>query len=1060
MISWFTRNGVAANLLMLLLVVGGGYSVFSIKREMFPLFSLDTVVVRMPYRGASPSEIEEAVIIRIEEAIEGIDGIKEVMAVAQEGFGTVSATVQKGYDVTSIKDEIKARVDAIPSFPAETERPIVEELLIDRNIIWIAVYGEADEKNLKVLAEKIRDDIVRIPGISQAGVQGARNYEISIEVSEEQMRKYGISFDAVVQAIRRGSLDVPGGTIKASGGEIQLRTKEQACTGTDFEKIVLITHPDGTRIYLSDVADVRDAFEDQDLFTRFNGHPATLVKIDEVGREDPLDIAQKIYSYVEEAKGTWLPDGVELVAWGDFSFYLQARLNMLLKNGFYGFLLVMLSLALFLRPTLAFFVAIGIPVSFLGTLMIAPAIGLTVNLISLFAFILVLGIVVDDAIVVGESVFTEYQRNGPGTESAIRGTHAVSTPVTFAVITTIVAFTPIFVLPGLLGKFLVAVPLVVIPTLIFSLVQSKLVLPYHLSLCRVGDRVSRGRMNPLLRLQRRFSDGLENFINTRYRRVLNRAMDHRYVTVAIFVALLIISVAFILGGWVRFVFFPNVPSDYIMVELKMAEGIPLAETERALNRIDEALHNISQEEIRSGKSDPIKHKGVFLGYSPVSSDIQTSGATVSASNIGSMFVELSKSEVRDSNAFEISRRWREAIGAVPGARKLTFQANAAGPTGLPVDIRLTGPDFGDLTNAAKQIRRRLAEYKGLHDIRDTFTESKKEIKIRLKEQARSLGLSSADLGRQVRQGFFGEEVQRVQRNREDIRIMVRYPEQERISLGHLESMWIRSPNGAEIPISEVADIEVGEGYSSITRIDGQRVINIQADADKAVADVTAINNELYADDGPLAQILEQFPQIVPLKSGEAKDIEETLPVLRGGIVIVTVVIYMLLAIPFRSYVQPLIVIAVIPFGIAAAIFGHFITLQDFSMLSFLGVVALTGVVVNDSLVLVDYINRLRRNGAEAREAVWEGGVARFRPILLTSVTTFVGLVPILLESSLQAQFLIPMATSLGFGVLFATGITLILVPVCYIILDDIRRAVRSGAALLFPRKELKEAGAK
>lgn len=1056
MIAWFTRNGVAANLLMLLLVFGGGYSVLTVKREMFPFFSLDTVVVRVPYPGASPSEIEEAVIIRIEEAIEGINGIKEIMATAHEGHGSVAVTVNKGYDVTSVKDQIRARVDAIPSFPAETERPIVEELLFDRDIIWVAVYGEANEKSLKALAEKIRDDVVRIPGISRAFVQGARNYEISIEVSEEQMRRYGISFDAVVQAIRRSSLDLPGGTIKASGGEIQLRTKEQAYTGPDFEKIVLLTHPDGTRIYLNDVADVRDAFEDQDLFSRFNGHSATLVKIEEVGRENPLDIAHKIYSYVEDAKATWLPEGVELVAWGDFSFYLQDRLNMLMKNGFYGFLLVMLALAIFLRPSLAVFVAIGIPVSFLGTLMIAPAIGLTINMISLFAFVLVLGIVVDDAIVVGESVFTEYQRNGPGAESAIRGTHAVSTPVTFAVITTIVAFIPIFALPGLIGKFFVSVPLVVIPTLIFSLIQSKLVLPYHLSLCRFDERVRRGRFNPLFRLQRRFSDGLENFINTRYRKILNRTMEHRYVTLAIFVALLIISVGFTLGGWVRFVFFPNIPSDYFMLELKMAEGIPLAETKRALNHIEESLHNISQEEIRSGKPDPVKNKGVFLGYVPMAANVESMGSTVSASNIGSMFVELSKSEVRDSNAFEISRRWREAIGAVPGARKLTIRGNAGGPTGLPVDIRLTGPDFEDLRNAANKVRRQLAEYKGLYDIRDTFTESKKEIKIRLKDKARILGLSSVDLARQIRQGFYGEEVQRVQRNREDIRIMVRYPAQERISLGHLESMRIRSPEGAEIPISEVADIQVGDGYSSIVRIDGQRVINIQADADKDVADVSAINNELYSNEGPLAQILDQFPQIVSLKSGEAKEMAEILPVIKRGVVMVSVVIYILLAIPFRSYMQPLIVIAVIPFGIAAAIFGHFITFQNLSILSFLGVIALTGVVVNDSLVLVDYINRLRRQGCEIREAVWEGGVARFRPIILTSLTTFFGLVPILLESSLQAQFLIPMATSLGFGVLFATGITLILVPICYLILDDIRRAVRFGAFFLFSRRELKD----
>ena len=724
---------------------------------------------------------------------------------------------------------------------------------------------------------------------------------------------------------------------------------------------------------------------------------------------------------------------------------------MLLKNGFYGFLLVTLALALFLRPSLALFVAIGIPVSFLGTLMIGPLIGLTVNLISLFAFILVLGIVVDDAIVVGESVFTRFQRHGPGTDSAISGTHAVSIPVTFAVLTTIVAFTPIFWLPGLIGKFLVAVPLVVIPTLLFSLVQSKLVLPYHLSLCRVGDESLRDKLNPVSRFQRRFSDGLERFVHTHYRRILELAMKNRYTTVAIFVAILIISLGMVFGGWVRFIFFPNVPSDYIIVELKMAEGVPLSETERALDRIESALDQISRKEVSEGKFDPVKHKGVFLGYSPINVTGPGIAAAGSGSNIGSLFVELSKSEVRDSNAFEISRRWRDAIGEIPGARKLTFQANASGPTGLPVDIRLTGPDFEDLQEAAKRIRKRLTEYQGLYDIRDTFTEGKREIKIHLKDSARMQGLTAAELGRQVRQGFYGEEVQRVQRDREDVRIMVRYPENERISLGNLEMMRIRAPNGGQIPISEVADIEAGEGHSSITRIDGQRVINIQADANKAIADVTGINRELYAETGPLAEILAQYQGIIPVKSGEAKDLEDTIPVIIGGMVMVTVVIYMLLAIPFRSYIQPLIVIVVIPFGVAGAVFGHFLTFQDLSILSFLGIVALTGVVVNDSLVLVDYVNRLRRKGRSLMEAVWEGGVARFRPILLTSITTFVGLVPILLETSLQAQFLIPMATSLAFGVLFATGITLILVPICYLILED-TIALSKAAALMFFRE--------
>ena len=1041
MIAWFTRNGVAANLMMAFLIVGGLYSVFTVKREIIPEISLDVVVVRIPYRGASPSQVEESVLVRIEAAIESINGIREVRSVAREGFGSVTATIERGYDVSRVKDEIEARVDAIPSFPMETERPIVEQPQTSRDVIWIAIYGEADERDLKVLGEKIREELVQISGISQVTVWGGRNYEISIEISERELRKYGISFDAVVQAVRRSSLDLPGGTIKTSGGEIQLRTKEQAYTGVEFEEIVLLTDRHGARVYLGEVATIRDAFEERDLYSWFNGHPANHLRVSALKREDPLDVAAKVYAYVKEANETWLPKGINLVAWGDGSMLLEGQMNLLFKNGLSGFLLVAVALAVFLRPSLALFVVAGIPVSFLGTLMIAPLIGVTVNFISLFAFILVLGIVVDDAIVVGESVFTEYQKHGPGTERAISGTLAVSTPVTFAVITTMVAFTPLFMIGGTMGKLLASIPLVVIPTLLFSLVQSKLVLPYHLSLCRLGDRMRRDRLNLLSRFQRGFSDGLENFIHTKFRRLLNWALRNRYLTVALFVAMLIVSAGFVLGGWVRFVYFPNVPSGYVYVNLKMAEGIPLSETQRALDRIEEALEGIAEEEMAAGKPYPFDNRGVFLGHSMF--------GIGQGSNVGSLVVELSRSTMHELDAFEFTRRWREAVGEVPGTRRLIFVAST-GPgaaAGLPIEIRLTGPDVEDLKEAAEVIRNRLAQFEGLYDIRDTFTESKREIKIHLKERARILGLTTADLARQVRQGFYGEEIQRVQRDREDIRIMVRYPREERVSLGNLESIWIRTANGAEVPISEVADVEVGEGYSSITRIDGKRAISVESDADTEVADLTSINLEIYSEDGILSEIAAQYPGIESIKAGQAKQAEEELALLLRGILLVSFVIYVLLAIPFRSYLQPLIVLCVMPFGFAGAIFGHFLTGQDLSMFSLLGIVALAGVVVNDSLVLVDYINRLRRKGVPVMEAVWEGGVARFRPILLTSVTTFAGLTPMLLETSFQAQFLIPMATSLGFGVLFATGITLILVPMAYLILEDIKGLITGASRL-------------
>ena len=1047
MIRWFARNGVAANLVMLIMVVGGIGSILTIKREMFPQFSLDTVVVRVPYRGAAPEEVELGVILRIEEAIQGVDGIKEIRSTAQENYGQVVIEARKGVDVSRLKDDIKARVDAIISFPVETERPIVEELLIQRDVIWIAVYGDASEKSLKEVAERVRDEVTKLPGVSQAFVQGIRSYEISIEVSEFNLRKFNLTFDEVVSAVQRNSIDVPGGSIRSQGGEILLRTKEQAWTQREFEDIIVKSSLDGTRVLLKDVAKVVDGFVDDPVVTTFNGKPAALVLVREVGRESPLQISRAVNAYVEEAGGTWIPEGIAIDTWGDFSIYLKGRLNMLIENGSFGFLLVMLSLSLFLRPSLAFFVAIGIPVSFLGTFMIGPFVGISINLISLFAFILVLGIVVDDAIVVGESVFSEFQRVGPGVESAIRGTHAVSTPVTYAVLTTMVAFLPVFLLPGQLGKFFAMIPIVVIPTLLFSLIQSKLVLPYHLSLCNVGQKKNREALNPLSRFQRFVADSLERFVDRIYRPVLAWSLEWRYLTIFSFIGFAIIMGGLIGAGWVKFSPFPSVPSDFIQVFVKMPEGTPVEQTSDVLRRIGRCLDEVIEEDMAAGLPNPVKHQSEFIGF----------GQGIEGSNVGFSFVELTKSELRDSSAEDVSKRWREKIGDIPGIRQLTINASAGPPTGLPVDIRLTGPDFEQLRAATREIREQLAEFPGLFDIRDTFSEGKREIKLRLKPSAEPLGLRVDDLARQVRAAFYGAEAQRIQRGRDDIRVMVRYPYDERTSLTYLESMRIRLPGGVEIPIDEVAELEIGEGFPTITRIDRQRVINVQADADKNVADFTAINKALYGTGGKsksvLEEIQEKYPGVRLVKGGEAKDWEETQASLLGGVILVIFVIYALLAIPFKSYLQPLIVMAVIPFGLAGAILGHLITFQTLSILSLLGIIALTGVVVNDSLVLVDYINKRRTHGLPLQDAVREAGVVRFRPILLTSLTTFMGLVPILLERSLQAQFLIPMATSLGFGVLFATFITLLLVPSVYIALEDLKSGTARVGRFLFKGSE-------
>ncbi|MGJ3242657.1 MAG: efflux RND transporter permease subunit [Opitutales bacterium] len=1027
MIAWFTRNGVAANLVMLIIVVGGLASLVTVKKELFPQFSLGTVVVTVPYLGAAPEEVEQAVVLRVEEAVEGLDGIKEIRSTAREGIGVVRIEAQKNYPIRTLLDDVKSRVDAISTFPEETERPIIEEALVQRDVLWVAVYGQASERSLKELAERIRDDLVKQPGISQAEVQGTRSYEISIAVREETLRRYGLTFEEVVAAVRGYSVDLPGGTIRSDAGEILLRTTEQNYTGEEYAEIVLLTRPDGSRILLRDVAELRDGFVDEPLVTTFNGKPAALVKLQEVGDENPITISDQTDAYLETARETWLPEGIAVDLWGDSSFYLKGRLNMLIENGLIGLLLVMIVLSVFLRPSLAFFVALGIPVSFLGTFFVAPVVGISINLISLFAFILVLGIVVDDAIVVGESVFTAYQRDGVSVDAAIRGSHAVAIPVTYAVLTTAVAFIPVFFLPGLIGKFFKAIPLVVIPTLLFSLVQSKLVLPYHLTLCKVGSG-DRSTLNRLQRLQRSVADGLETFVRNSYQPVLDRCLRRRYLTVAGFVAVFLVSIGFVTGGWVRFVQFPKVPSDFIQIDLRMPAGTPFAETSRAMARIDAALAGIREQATADGGLDPVKHVLEFIG----------AGSTSQGTNRGFMLIELAKSEIRDSNAFEISEQLRSRIGEIPGARELRIEDAAGGPSGSPIDVQLTGRDFETLRAASFAVRDYLKTYEGLFDIRDSYSEGKREVKVTLKPNGESLGISAAQLGSQIRSAFYGAEAQRIQRGRHEVKVMVRYPADRRTSLADLENMRIRLPGGSAVPIAEVADTGIGAGYPAIERVDGQRTINIRADADKQVADVGAINASLYEE--KLDDILKAYPGVTPVKAGEARDWEETRGSLLGSALLVACLIYALLAVPFRSYLQPIIVMCVIPFGLCGAIFGHFITFQDLSMLSLLGIIALSGVVVNDSLVLVDFINRERSRDESLIHAVKRAGAVRFRPILLTSLTTFAGLVPILLEQSLQAQFLIPMATSLAFGVIFATVITLILVPCGYLILEDLKGA--------------------
>ncbi|MFC2164683.1 efflux RND transporter permease subunit [Acidobacteriota bacterium] len=1036
-LGWFAKNSVAANLILIFIAVSGLITLSNIKQEVFPELSIDVITVTVPYLGAAPEEVEEAVCVRIEEEIQSLEGIKRIRSRASEGLGAVSIELLPGTDVRKLLDDVKARVDAIDTFPEETEKPIIQELLNRRQVINIAVSGDTDEKALKVLSEQLREDILLLPGITQAEVANVRPYEISIEVSENALRRFDLTFDEVARAIRRSSLDLPGGSIKTEGGEILLRTKGQAYIGSEFEKIILRTRPDGTRVKVGDVASVIDGFGETDQAARFNGQPATLIQVFRVGDEDAIEVATNVKNFVRDAQQR-VPEGIQLTIWSDDSEVLRGRLDLLFSNGRAGLILVFLLLALFLRLKLAFWVALGIPVSFLGAIWMMPNFDVSINMISLFAFIVVIGIVVDDAIVVGESIYSEYEKGMTGAEAAISGVKRVAVPVVFAVLTSVAAFWPLLIVEGIIGKIMRFIPTIVILTLLFSLFESLFILPSHLAHLKSIKKASpQGWRGAYSRFQNKFNILFRRFVDRAYKPSLELGLKNRYIAISGFIAILVLTLGLVAGGWIKFVFLPRIDADNITARITMPLGTPVDKTIEAVKKLEETALML-EDEFQSD-TPVIRHVLASIGEQP--SLNQASGPSPSpggfvGSHMGEVDIELTPSQERDLSSSAIANRWRELTGVIPDAVELSF-TSALFTAGAPIFIQLASYDYAALREAAQKLKEKLGDYPGVYDVTDSFREGKQEIKLDITPVAESLGLTLSDLGRQVRQAFYGEEVQRIQRGRDDIKVMVRYPLQERRSLANLENKRIRTAGGIAVPFSAAAKASLGRGYSSIERTDRRRTLNITAEVDETMANA----NELLADitKNVLPSLLADYPSVTYSLEGEQREQSEALVSLRNGFIIALVLIFALLAIPFKSYLQPLIVMGVIPFGIVGAIWGHIIMGYNLSLLSFFGIVALTGVVVNDSLVMVDFINRYRAEGEPIEKSIREAGSVRFRPIILTSITTFAGLTPLLLEKSLQARFLIPMAISLAFGVVFATFITLVLVPISYLVLDDIKQ---------------------
>ena len=1028
MIAWFARNGVAANLLMVLILALGLHAVIMrTPIEVFPEIQLDRINVRIPYRGATPEDVERGVLLRVEEAVHDLQGIDTIRSEAREGGALVRIEVEKGVDPQELLDKVKTRVDAIATFPAQTERPIYDAVTRIREVIGVVVSGDLGERALRHLGERVRDDLIALPGITRVDLDAVRPYEIAIEVAESALHQYGLTFADIADAIRRGSLDLSTGTLRTRGGEIRLRTRTQAYDAEGFASIAVLAREDGARLTVGDLATVRDGFEENPIEVRYDGQPAVMIEVYRVGGQSATAIARQVRTYVDEARRR-MPAGVRLSYWRDHSVIVKKRLETLIDSAVQGGILIFLLLALFLRFSVAVWVCIGIPVCFAGALALLPFFGGTINIVSLFAFILVLGVVVDDAIVTAESIYTRLERNEPPEHAVVAGTHDVAVPVTFGILTTIAAFVPLLLVEGVRGKIFAHIPLIVIPVLLFSLIESKLILPAHL---RSIDVSRSGGW--LTRLQQRVANGLERAIFVLYQPALGLALRHRYLVLSAFIGGTMIVGAAVAAGHLSFVFLPRIQSEVARAVLILSPGTPFELTQGHIGRIAGVA-----ERLRDKYTDETTGESVIRGILATAGS--TGGAGSGVAHVGRVTFEIVPPEDRTVNitSSALVREWREGIGIIPGAESLTFRAEIGGG-GAPLEVRLSGTDLGQLEAMAGEVRARLADYPGVFDVSDTLQSGKQEIRLSLRPEAELLGLNPSALARQVRQAFFGEEAQRLQRGRDDVRVMVRYPERERRSLARLESMPVRTPSGEDVPLSEIATATLGRGYSVIERVDRQRVVEVHADVNKESANVEAIKRDLVAW---IETLRTRYPDVRSSLEGEAREQRESFSSLAVGLGFVLFVVYALLAIPFRSYLQPLIVMSAIPFGVVGAILGHAILGMPLSIMSLMGMLALIGVVVNDSLVLVDYVNRRRRTGERAIDAARLAGVARFRAVVLTSLTTFAGLMPLIFERSTQAQFLIPMAVSLGFGILFATTVTLILVPIQYLVLEDLVRLFR------------------
>ena len=1012
-IAWMTHNQVTPNLMMIVFIIGGLFFANSIKQEVFPEFELDMVQVAVPYPGSSPEEVEQGIVLAVEEAIRGLEGIKEISATASEGSAVINAELLEGEDNQRIYQDIKQEIDRITTFPEDAERPEVSMIVHKHEVVNMALYGDVSEWVLRELAEQVRDSLLQSPGITQVELEGARDYEIQILVDQDILRTYGLTLQTIANKISSSSIELPGGQIETSGGEVLLRVNERRDWAQEFGDIPIITTSEGSVLFLKDIATVKDYFADVDKEAFFNGQRSIGIGVYRIGKQTPIGVSDAAHKAMEQIEAQ-LPPGIHWSVTRDRADIYRQRLELLLKNAFFGLILVLCLLGLFLEFKLAFWVTMGIPTSFLGAFLFLPGMDVTINMISMFAFIVALGIVVDDAIVVGENIY-EYRNRGMGhIKAAILGAKDVALPVTFSILTNIVAFLPLCFVPGVMGKIWRVIPMVVVTVFSISWVEALLILPSHLG------HVNRKNSNWLARFlhskQQAFSRKFERFIANTFAPFLDTCIKYRYITIAISLSVLLFFLSFVASGRVSMILMPRVESDYSVVTATLPFGSPYQNVEHVAGLLQQ-----SAEQVIAENGGEKLSKGVFVEIDEDDVEVR---------------IFLTDPKVRPISTTLLTKLWREKNGQIPGLEKLRFESDRGGPgSGAALTIELSHRNIEVLDKASAKLAELLEDFPNVKDIDDGYTPGKEQLNFSIKPEGESLGLTSQGIARQIRNAFYGAEALRQQRGRNEIRVRVKLPDEQRISEYDIEQLLIQTPQGTRVPLRQIAYVERGNSYTSITRRNGRRTVTVSANIEP-ISETNQVKETLKQE--ILPKLTSDFYGLSYDWEGRQADFNESTKALFSGFIVAMFAIYAMLAVPFRSYMQPLIVMIAIPFGIIGAVIGHMMMGYSLSLMSFMGVVALSGVVVNDSLVLIDYANQLRLKDPQisAFDAIHQAGVRRFRPILLTTLTTFGGLAPMIFETSRQARFMIPMALSLGYGILFATLITLVLVPCLYMLLND------------------------